>query len=85
MTPEDLTAVLRACPCCGGERRLLILSAALADIPADLRNAVTDLDPRNARRVVRPITHATGQASHVTTHPGFPLPAWRHPDPKIEP
>jgi len=41
-------------PCSGGERRILMLSASLADgIPADLR----DLLDRNVRRLVTAILH----------------------------
>jgi hypothetical protein len=49
-------------PCSGGERRVLLLSASLADgIPVDLRDAATGLDNRNIRRLVRAILHASGK------------------------
>ena len=49
-------------PCSGGERRVLLLSARLAEgIPADLRDAVTGLDDRNIQRLVTAIRHASGQ------------------------
>ncbi len=49
-------------PCSGGERRLLMLSASLADgIPVDLRDAVTGLDDDNIGRLVAAILHASGK------------------------
>jgi hypothetical protein len=49
-------------PCSGGERRLLLLSASLADgIPVDLRDAVTGLDDDNIARLVTAILHAAGK------------------------
>jgi hypothetical protein len=51
-------------PCSGGERRVLMLSASLADgIPVDLRDAATGLDDRNVRRLVTAILHASGKRS----------------------
>jgi len=52
-------------PCSGGERRILQLSASLADgIPVDLRDAVTGLDDGNVAKLVTAILHASGK------HPG---------------
>lgn len=49
-------------PCSGGERRVLLLSASLADgIPVDLRDAATGLDDRNIQRLVTAILHASGR------------------------
>jgi hypothetical protein len=49
-------------PCSGGERRILLLSASLADgIPVDLQDAVTGLDHRNTARLVNAIRHASGK------------------------
>ncbi|HUY49506.1 MAG TPA: hypothetical protein VMV92_27910 [Streptosporangiaceae bacterium] len=49
-------------PCSGGERRLLMLSASLADgIPVDLRDAATGLDDRNIQRLLAAILHASGK------------------------
>jgi len=51
-------------PCSGGERRVLLLSASLADgIPVDLRDAATGLDPRNACLVIKAVAHAAGLSS----------------------
>ncbi len=64
---EDWQATITALgsgdlPCSGGERRLLILSASLADgIPVDLRDAVTGLDDRNIQRLLAAILHASGR------------------------
>jgi hypothetical protein len=49
-------------PCSGGERRVLMLSASLADgIPVNLRDAATGLDDRNIQRLVTAIQHASGR------------------------
>ena len=49
-------------PCSGGERRVLLLSASLADgIPVDLRDAAAGLDDRNIQRLVTAIRHASGK------------------------
>jgi hypothetical protein len=49
-------------PCSGGERRILLLSASLADgIPVDLRDTVTGLDDRNTALLLTAIRHATGK------------------------
>jgi hypothetical protein len=49
-------------PCSGGERRILQLSASLADgILVDLRDAVTGLDDDNTALLVRAVQHAAGK------------------------
>jgi hypothetical protein len=49
-------------PCSGGERRILLLSASLANgIPVDLRDAATGLDDSNIARLVTAIRHASGK------------------------
>jgi hypothetical protein len=49
-------------PCSEGERRILQLSASLADgIPVDLRDTVTGLDDRNTTLLLTAIRHATGK------------------------
>jgi hypothetical protein len=57
-----LTAALGAgLPCSGGERRMPGLTASLAvGTPADLRDAVTSLDGRNARLAGGAVLHACG-------------------------
>jgi len=48
-------------PCSGGERRVLELSASLADgIPVDLRDAITGLDDGNIARLVTAVLQASG-------------------------
>jgi hypothetical protein len=64
-------------PCSGGERRMLQLSASLADgIPVDLRDAVTGLDDRNTALLVTAIQHASGKRPKATPatarHSGAP-------------
>ena len=50
--------------CSGGEQRILRLAASIADgIPVSLSDAITGLDPRNARLVVQAVAQATGHAS----------------------
>jgi hypothetical protein len=47
---------------CSVERRVLLLSASLADgIPVDLRDAATGLDDRNIQRLITAIRHASGK------------------------
>ena len=54
-------------PCSGGERRVLLLSASLADgIPVDLRDAATGLDDRNVQRLVTAVLHASGKRPEPT-------------------
>jgi hypothetical protein len=56
-------------PCSGGERRILQLSASLADgIPVSLRDTVTGLDDRNTALLVTAIWHATGKQPEPRGH-----------------
>ena len=49
-------------PCSAGERRVLLLSASLANgIPVDLRDAATGLDDSNIARLVTAIRRASGK------------------------
>lgn len=49
-------------PCSGGERRMLMITASLADgIPVDLQDAISGIDHRNVQLVVRAMLHASGQ------------------------
>jgi hypothetical protein len=72
MAAIDWAAVIDALndgqlPCSGAERRLLRLAASLSDgIPVDLQDAVTGLDQANLARVIRAISHASGQRSAPT-------------------
>lgn len=49
-------------PCSGGERRMLRLTASLADgIPVDLQEALTGIDDHNVQLLVRTVHHASGR------------------------
>jgi hypothetical protein len=49
-------------PCSGGERRMLCLTASLAEgIPVDLREALTGIDEHNLGLLIDAMRHATGQ------------------------
>jgi hypothetical protein len=49
-------------PCSGGERRMLRLTASIADgIPVDLQDALTGIDDHNVQLLVRTVLHASGQ------------------------
>ena len=49
-------------PCSGGERRILLLSASLADgIPVGLGDTVTGIDDANISRLLTAIRHAAGK------------------------
>jgi hypothetical protein len=51
-------------PSSAGERRVLLLSASLAEgIPVDLRDAITGLDETNLELVVTALLHAGGRPS----------------------
>jgi hypothetical protein len=51
-------------PCSGGERRMLRLTASLADgIPVDLREALTGIDNHNTQLLIGAILHASGEPS----------------------
>lgn len=48
-------------PCSAGERRVLMLSASLANgTPVDLRDAATGLDDHNVQLLLTAISHASG-------------------------
>jgi len=48
--------------CSGGERRMLKITASLADgIPVDLRETLTGTDDRNVRLLIAAIRHASGK------------------------
>lgn len=49
-------------PCSGGERRILLLSASLADgTPVGLGDTVTGIDDANISRLLTAIRHAAGK------------------------
>jgi hypothetical protein len=49
-------------PCSGGERRMLRLTAGLADgIPVDLRDTLTGIDSTNVQLLIRAVLRAAGQ------------------------
>jgi len=49
-------------PCCGGEERILRLTASLADgIPVNLRHALVGLDDHNTNLVIQAVRHTSGQ------------------------
>jgi hypothetical protein len=49
-------------PSSGGERRILLLSASLADrAPASLGDAITGIDDSNAGLLVKAVLHASGR------------------------
>ena len=51
-------------PCSSGERHTLKLAASIAaGTPVSLSDALAGIDQRNARLVIKAITHATGHAS----------------------
>jgi hypothetical protein len=59
--PAAAAALGASLPCSGGERRMLQITARLADgIPVDLRDAATGLDGRNARLVADAVLRASG-------------------------
>jgi hypothetical protein len=60
-------------PCSGGERRILLLSASLADgIPVDLRDTVTGLDDRNTALLLTAIRDAAGKRPENSGHRQLP-------------
>jgi hypothetical protein len=60
--PAVVTALGVSLPCSGGEKRMLKITASLADgIPVDLREALTGLDQHNLDLLVTAIRHACGQ------------------------
>ena len=58
-----ITVLNNSClPSSGGEGRMLLLEASLADgIPVDLRDAVTGIDANNVTLVNKAILHASGR------------------------
>jgi hypothetical protein len=51
-------------PCSGGERRMLRLTASLADgLPVDLRETLTGIDDHNAQLLIDAVLHASGRPS----------------------
>jgi hypothetical protein len=68
---DAVTAALNSgdLPCSGGERRILELSASLAEgTPVSLRDTVTGLDQDNTARLVGAIQHASGKRPENTRH-----------------
>jgi len=60
--PAVVAALGASLPCSGGERRMLKITASLADgIPVDLRDTLTGLDDRNVQLLITAIRHACGQ------------------------
>ena len=60
--PAVVTALGVSLPCSGGEKRMLKITASLADgIPVDLRETLTGLDQHNLDLLVTAIRHACGQ------------------------
>lgn len=55
-------------PCSGGERRMLRLTASLADgVPVDLREALTEIDHYNTQLLINAVLHASGRPLPHTT------------------
>jgi len=60
--PAAVTALGASLACSGGERRMLRITASLADgIPVDLQDAVTGIDDRNVQLLIAAIRHASGK------------------------
>ena len=60
--PAVIGALGQGLACSGGERRMLKITASLADgIPVDLQEAVTGLDDSNIELLVTAIRRAAGQ------------------------
>jgi hypothetical protein len=60
--PTAIAAVEASLPCSGAERRMLRITASLADgIPVDLQDALTGLDDHNVQLLIRAVIHASGQ------------------------
>ncbi|MDQ1745654.1 MAG: hypothetical protein QOE23_3993 [Pseudonocardiales bacterium] len=58
-------------PCSGGERRMLRLTASLANgIPVDLREALTGIDNRNTQLLIHAVLHTSGRP-HPARHDHF--------------
>ncbi|MGH3279505.1 MAG: hypothetical protein ACRDNW_10250 [Trebonia sp.] len=62
--PAVITALESSLPCSGGERRMLKITASLADgIPVDLRDTLTSLDDANLQLLITAIRRASGKSS----------------------
>lgn len=61
--PAAITALdAGGLPCSGGERRMLRLTASLADgVPVDLRETLGGIDRNNLGHLITAIRHASGQ------------------------
>ena len=60
--PAAIAALDDSLPCSGAENRMLRLAASLADgIPVNLRDALTGIDDRGIRLVIKAALHASGQ------------------------
>jgi hypothetical protein len=59
--PAAIAALDDSLPCSGSENRMLRLAASLADgIPVSLRDALTGIDDRGIRLVIKAVLHASG-------------------------
>ena len=62
--PAAIRALDTSMPSSGGEKRMLRITASLADgIPVDLRDTLTGLDDRNIQLVITAIRHASGKTT----------------------
>jgi hypothetical protein len=60
--PAAVAALGASLACSRGEKRMLEITASLADgIPVDLQDTLTGLDDNNIARLVTAILHATGK------------------------
>jgi hypothetical protein len=60
--PDVITALESSLPCSGGERRMLKITASLADgIPVDLRDTLTSLDDTSIQLLITAFRHASGR------------------------
>jgi len=64
--PAAIAALDDSLPCSGGEKRMLRLAASLAGgIPVNLRDALTGIDDRGIRLVIKAALHASGQPDAI--------------------
>jgi hypothetical protein len=64
-----VTALGTSLPSSGGERRMLKLTASLADgIPVDLQDTLTGIDDRNIQLLITAILHASGKQPEAREH-----------------
>jgi hypothetical protein len=62
--PAAVAALDASLACSGGERRMLRITASLADgIPVDLRDTLTGLDDSNIQLLITAIRRASGKIS----------------------